>query len=261
MKIGLLGCGRIARFFHLDILANRSPFQLLAVADAAPEARATASEQAPGAALYDDYRALIERADVDSVVVCLPPALHVPAGVAAFQAGKHVYMEKPIARTAAEAAPLIEAWEASGRVGMMGFNYRYDPSFREARDVIRAGRLGEVVAVRSSFTSETRSLPRWKESRESGGGALLDLASHHIDLIRYLLGEEPIRGFASVRSDRVEDDHATFDLFLESGVTVQSFASLSSVHDHRLEVHGRDAFLRVDRFRRPSLSIRARPPT
>ena len=261
LKVGLLGCGRIARFFHLDILARRSPLRLVAVADADGRAREAAAARAPDAELYTDYRALIEQADVDSVVICLPPALHAPAGIAAFEAGKHVYMEKPIARTTVEAAPLVEAWERSGRVGMMGFNYRFDPAVREARRAIRDGVLGEIVAVRTTFTSESRPLPDWKESRAEGGGVLLDLASHHVDLIRFLLEEEPVRGFARLRSDRVEDDHATIELLLPSGTAVQSFFSLSSVHDHRVEVHGRDALLNIDRFRRPPSSIRRKPRT
>ena len=116
---------------------------------------------------------------------------------------------------------------------MIGFSYRFNPLHQEVRRHLQAEKLGKLVAVRSVFTTPPRRVPEWKQKRESGGGALLDLASHHVDLLRFWFNEEVHEVYANIRSQRVEADTATLELRLTNGLLVQSFFSTSSVDDDR----------------------------
>jgi predicted dehydrogenase len=249
LRIGLLGCGRAARLIHLDALAAVPALEVVAVADADRAHREAARARFPAAAAAADYRDVLANDAVDAVLVALPTSLHAEAACAAFGAGKHVYVEKPLARSVGEGEEIVAAWEASGRVGMVGFNLRFDPVYVRARDLVRAGAVGTPVAARTVFSAAPRALPPWKQRRATGGGALLDLGSHHADLVRFLFSEEFAAVSAAVRSRRTEEDTAVVTSRLASGLAVQSFFSLAATEDDRLEVHGDEGLLLADRYR------------
>lgn len=249
LRIGLLGCGRIVRAVHLPILTGLRGVELVGLAEADPERRAAAKQRAPRAAAYPGYEDLVGRPEVDAVVICLPPALHAGAAVAALDEGKHVYLEKPIATNLDDARRVVDASRKSTAIAMIGFNFRFSPLYRAARQEIQSGALGQLVGVRSVFAASSRPLPPWKLRRRTGGGALLDLASHHIDLVRFLTAREVGAVSAAVRSGRGEADTATLHLELADGLLVQSLFSLSSVDEDRIEVYGRAGKLTVDRYR------------
>jgi predicted dehydrogenase len=248
LSLALVGCGRIAQLVHLPVLTRLRGVRVAALAEPDPALREAAGRAAPGAALFADHDALLAAGGVDAVVVCAPTALHASVAVAAFAAGLHVYLEKPIATAADDAALVVDAWRRAGTVGMAGFNFRFHPGFAALRALVRDGALGEPVAVRTVFTSAARELPAWKRRRASGGGVLLDLASHHVDLARFLLDDEAAEVSARTRSLRTEADTAAVELRMRGGAMVQSFVSnAAGVDDHRVEVVGDRAAARVDR--------------
>jgi len=247
LRVGLLGCGRIARGVHLPLLQRMPGAKLTAIAESDAGSRAAASASAPGAAVFEDYRELIARAAVDAVIICLPPHLHADSAITAFEAGLHVYLEKPLAPSLAEGERVIAAWRVAGTVGMIGFNFRFHPQAREIRQRLRSGAIGKPLAVRSVFSILPHAIPDWKRERATGGGALLDLASHHVDLAYYLLGAPVVRAFAGVRSLEGEGDHAALQLELESGISMQTFVSLGAVEEHRMEIVGTGGKLVLDR--------------
>jgi myo-inositol 2-dehydrogenase / D-chiro-inositol 1-dehydrogenase len=249
VRVGLLGCGRISRMFHLEILQRLDGCTLAALADTDPARLAEAAAAAPGAARFGSYGELLEQADIDAVVVALPTAHHGDAAFAALELGKHVYVEKPLAATMSEAENIVAAWRRAGTAGAMGYVFRFHPLYRALRDAIASGAVGETVAVRTSFASAARDLPAWKRSRATGGGALIDLASHHIDLLRFLFGREIVEAGALVRTVVTEDDTALVELVLEGGLAVQTIASASAVQEDRIEIYGVDGKLVADRFR------------
>ncbi|GAA1735871.1 Gfo/Idh/MocA family oxidoreductase [Aeromicrobium alkaliterrae] len=145
-----------------------------------------------------DWRAVLERADVDVVDVCVPGHLHAEIAVAALEAGKHVIVEKPLANTLVEAEKMVDAARLARTRGirsMVGFNYRRVPALALARQHVADGRIGEVRQVRISYlqdwlVDETAPMS-WRLRRESAGsGALGDLGSHAVDQVRFLLGQE-----------------------------------------------------------------------
>ena len=180
------------------------------------------------------------------MVICAPPHLHAPTAVAAFDAGLHVYLEKPLAPSLAEAEPAVQAWQRARTIGMIGFNFRFHPQIARIRER-SAILIGDPLAVRAIFSILPHELPEWKRTRRTGGGVLLDLASHHVDLVHDLLGDEVTRVYASTRSLRGEHDHAGVQLELASGVIAQLFVSLGTVDENRLEIVGTDGKLVMDR--------------
>jgi myo-inositol 2-dehydrogenase/D-chiro-inositol 1-dehydrogenase len=247
IRIGLLGCGRIARIHHIPILARESGVELATLADPDPGRRADARASVPRARESSDWRAVLDDDSIDAVVICLPTGLHAAAARASFEAGKDVYLEKPVAMTLDGARDAARAWRASGRIGMVGFNQRFHPLVLKARDLIREGRIGRLIAARASTLSARRELPEWKRRRAEGGGALLDLASHHADLARFLFAEEVREVSASVRSIFSEDDDASITMTMESGLRMDSRVSFATVGESRFEVLGDQGRIVVDR--------------
>jgi myo-inositol 2-dehydrogenase / D-chiro-inositol 1-dehydrogenase len=260
LRLGVIGFGNVVRGIHLETLRRLRGVEVAAVAESDPRTRSEAERLLPHAAVVPSYEELLSNRDVRAVMVCLPSTSQAAAAVAALESGRHVYVEKPIATTLADARAVVDAWRRAGTVGMVGLNYRLHPHYRRAREVIRSGSLGDLVGARSVFSTPVAvQQPDWKMSRASGGGVLLDLGSHHVDLVHFLL-ERPVReAFAELRSQRGEDDSATLELRLDDGTLVQSFFSLSAVDEERFEVYGNAGKLTVDRCY--ALDVDVRPAT
>lgn len=248
VRVGVLGCGGIARAAHLPSLAGIPGARVVAVADPDAAHLAAARRFAPSAQAVGNFGAVLEMPDVDAVIIALPPALHTEAATSAIAHGKHVYLEKPSATSLADARRLLAAWEGSGLTAMIGFNYRRNPIVEQARRALGAGAVGMPIAARTVFATPARPTPSWKARRDGGGGVLLDLAVHHIDLIRFVLGAEVSAVSAELRSLESEDDTALVQLCLTNGCTVQSFFSLASVEEDRIDVFGTAGKLAIDRY-------------
>ncbi len=183
----------------------------------------------------------------DAAVICLPPALHAAAAIACFERGLAVYLEKPLALDCNEGAAILAAQAAAGRPGMMGFNFRFHPQYQQLWSAIRDGSLGTLVGGRSVFSVAARALPIWKRTRAGGGGALLDLGSHHADLARYLFAEDVVAVSARALSQRAEGDSAFAEFRLASGLIVQSFFSMSAMDEHRFDIYGQKGKFSMER--------------
>lgn len=168
--------------------------RLVAVADPEPGRADAAAEQYGFAAATTDWRELVDDPRVALVSVTAPNFLHAEIGVAMAAAGKHLWIEKPVGLTAADARAVAAAAARAGVQGGVGFNYRNAPAVEAARDLLRRGELGTVSHARFRLFSDYAAHPQgalsWRFSRDLGGpGVLGDLASHGVDLARYLLGE------------------------------------------------------------------------
>jgi predicted dehydrogenase len=147
------------------------------------------------------WKDLVKDPAVEALDNCLPNHLHLEPCLAAVRAGKHVFCEKPLGRSAAEARTLRDAAQQVGVVHMVGFNYRFLPAVQLARSLIDEGRLGRIHHLRARFADASFLDPdapfTWHQDAEiSGSNALLDLGSHLIDLARYLVGEPAAVGGA-----------------------------------------------------------------
>ncbi|GKQ35246.1 Gfo/Idh/MocA family protein [Streptomyces sp. A012304] len=157
----------------------------------------TAADRHGWAATETDWRALIERDDVDLVDICTPGDSHAEIAVAALAAGKHVLCEKPLANTVQEAETMARAAEAAydnGQLAMVGFNYRRVPATALARRMVAEGRLGTLRHVRVTYLQDWLVDPEfpltWRLRKElAGSGSLGDLGAHIVDLAQHLAGE------------------------------------------------------------------------
>ncbi|SDS80725.1 Gfo/Idh/MocA family protein [Actinoplanes derwentensis] len=169
--------------------------RFVAVADTATDDR---SQRAAAAFGFEhqltDWRDLIARDDVDVVCVTGPNFIHRDVAVAAAQAGKHLWVEKPAGRTSAETGEIVAAVQAAGVQAAAGFNYRNAPAVEYARHLVRSGRLGRIEHTAVRFCSDYSAHPdgalTWRFQNEfAGSGVLGDLVSHAVDLVRFVVGD------------------------------------------------------------------------
>ena len=246
VKLGIIGCGKVVRLLHLPALRRVKGARVTAVADPVEKARLEAARLAGRATVFADWRELLDRGDCDAVMICTPTVHHAECATQALAAGKHVYVEKPLASTLLQAQAVVQTWESAGLLGMIGFNYRHHPLFSRLHEVVNSGQLGKVIGARSLFTSSGDWVDEWRTKRSQGGGVLLDLAAHHIDLVHYVLGQ-PVAGVsAHVASERSEQDTAGVQMTLAEGAIVQCFVSLYGTDANRFEVFGESARATVD---------------
>ena len=234
-----------------------------------------AAEQAASrlgwASAETDWRALIERDDVDLIDICVPGDMHAPIAIAALQAGKHVLCEKPLANTLAEAQAMKAAADAAypgGARAMVGFNYRRVPALALARQLVEQGRIGALRHVRAVYLQDWLVAPEapmtWRmQADRAGSGALGDLGAHIVDLARYLTADE-ITGVSALASTFTGerplpdgpgtatvtvDDAVVFTARLASGA-LASFEATRCAAGHknglRIELNGTDGSLAFD---------------
>ena len=167
--------------------------RLVHAADTAPDRVVYAREVLGYERASTDYREVLADPEVEVVSICAPNLLHREIGVAAAEAGKPFWIEKPVGRNVEETAAVAAAANAAGLVTSVGFNYRHAPAVEHTRELIAAGALGRITNVRAVFFSGYASEPKgalsWRFDRElAGSGALGDLLSHVVDLLQYLVG-------------------------------------------------------------------------
>ncbi len=156
-------------------------------------------------ATFDDYRRLLDRKDIEAVVIATPPFLHAEMAVAALQAGKHVYCEKPVAITPETVHQVVKAARSSDRVFVTGQQLRSYRRLQAAVAKIRDGAIGEVLMVKAqrhaeSDLSHTGTSAEWFFDVEKSGGYLIEMSVHNLDLCNWAVGATPERaaGFGGI---------------------------------------------------------------
>ena len=203
LRAGVIGLGMMGRA-HVRVWDEMvDGVELVAVADTDAGALRDAIEGRE-ARPYADPNAMLAAEDLDLVSVVVPTSLHLPTTLAALDAGSHVLVEKPIAASRGEAEQMIEAAHAAGRMLTVGHIERFNPAIRELRRRLAANELGRIFEIRA-----TRLGPFPARIRDVG--VVVDLAPHDLDVMRYLLGSDPVRLYAETEQ-RIHTDHE--DLFV-----------------------------------------------
>lgn len=254
LRFGVLGCGLIAYWTHLRLIPRLRHACLVAAADPDPRARERA-HQLTGVPILDDPAALLARPDIDAVVISAPSHHHAALAITAAQAGKHIYLEKPVAIDRPSLQNLEAAVRTTGVRFATGFNRRHHPLFREARHLLHSGAIGSVRTVFTSFCEPAEAMPGWKLQRSTGGGVLLDLGSHHTDLLRWFLNAEVTHSECRLASRSTEHDEAWLQLRFSNGAESSSYFSFRAAPTDFFEFIGDAGTLRVDR-RRATLTPR-----
>ena len=178
-------------------------------------------------------------------MITVPPLLHADAAIACLNRGIHVYLEKPIAPTLAEAVAIHTEWKKAGVVGRMGYDSRFNPLCAELRQAVRGRECGDIIAFRTTFTTRLPDPHSWRDSVTTGGGALLDLASHHVDLLRFLSDDEIESVQASVWTDH---ESAAIQLVTRKGHHAQILVALGTTEENSIEIFGTRGKLRMSRY-------------
>ncbi|MBP1990061.1 Gfo/Idh/MocA family protein [Paenibacillus eucommiae] len=193
LRIAVIGAGSISAI-HLQAYADNSQVQLVAICDK-NEARAKEKAEKFGAAkIFTDYKQLLADPDIDAVSICTWNNSHAEISIAALDAGKHVLCEKPLCKTVAEAKLVEEAVHRSGKVLQVGFVRRYADNTQILRKFIEAGDLGEIYYAKASCLRRLGNPGGWfSDIEKSGGGPLIDLGVHVIDICWYLMGKPKVK--------------------------------------------------------------------
>jgi predicted dehydrogenase len=218
MRVAVIGAGWIAAD-HVDVLTKRDDVELAAVCDVD---RSRAERLAPeGANVYERWEDVLEREQAEAVWICTPPLAHREPALAALEAGVHVYLEKPVARTPDDAAAIVEAAAASDAVIAIGYQWHAT----EVLDDLRSALEGQQIALLAGHSIGPTGSRPWFLDRRQGGGNVLERGSHQIDLVRTVAGEvarvqaagsRVLLGQAEGAAGDIEDA-ATLVLQLESG--------------------------------------------
>ena len=215
-----------------------------------------------------DYHELLDRDDIHIINCCTPNYLHKDLLIDALNAGKNVYCDKPLAMNLAEAREILDTAENADAVHQMTFEYRFIPAIMRARQLIDEGFLGEPLSFRaaylhSGYTDPDRPMSWRLDKKQGGGGALFDLGSHVLDLVRYLLGEcrevfaatetfvkrRPVTKGSSEFVDVEVDDLALLLLRMENGSlgTVEASRIATGTNDELpIEIHGTQGSIKFD---------------
>jgi len=256
VRWGILGPGGIAREF-LRGSEGSATGKVVAIGTRNP-ARLDIAEHFPGLMIYDGYEALLADPDIDAIYIATPHPFHAEWAIKAAEAGKHVLSEKPAAMDAAEVEAMFAAATSAGTFLGEAFMYRLHPMTDFLLGLVRAGKIGELRMIRSSFGFAIPVfLPEHRLfNPELGGGAILDLGGYPMSMARLMAGAvegrddlEPIEisGFARNGPTEVEEIAVATATFA-NGVIAQMSVSLALWQDNFLHLMGNAGRLEVDSF-------------
>ncbi|BFH12273.1 Gfo/Idh/MocA family oxidoreductase [Paenibacillus melissococcoides] len=190
-KIAIIGCGGIANGKHMPSLKKLDNVQMVAFCDIIPERaeEAKAKYGAEDAKVYTDYKELLKDGSIDIVHVCTPNDSHAEITIAALESGKHVMSEKPMAKTAADARPMVEAAKRTGKKLTVGYNNRFRSDSQYLKKLCEDGTLGDIYYAKA-HAIRRRAVPTWGvflDEEKQGGGPLIDIGTHALDLTLWMM--------------------------------------------------------------------------
>jgi predicted dehydrogenase len=268
LGIGMVGYGFIGRVHTLSYLnlpyyykPMPARLKMVGVASVPVKDAQEGMEQAGFEFATDNWRDLIARDDIDIIEVCTPNCLHKEIIIESLKAGKHVNCEKPLAMDLAEAREIVEEADAHpDLISQVTFEYRYQPAMMRAKRLIEEGLLGRIYSARVAYLHSGNSDPSrplyWKiQKKYCGGGSLYDLASHVIDLTRFLIGDfkkvfsrleiftkkRPLPGKPGEFGEVDVDDLALIMFESQNGCigTIEGSKVATGANDeYRIEIHG-----------------------
>jgi predicted dehydrogenase len=212
IRIGIIGCGQIAQQ-HMSTYAKIADAKMVGFADISEQAVQSSAKEYGAEFATTDFRELLAREDIDAIDVCLHNNFHEPATVAALEAGKHVYCEKPMAGSYADALSMLNKAQEVGKLLHIQLATLYSNETRAAKELIETGRLGDVYHARSTgFRRRGRpyvdgyGAPSFVQKRNSAGGALYDMGVYHISQILFLLNNPDVERITGKTYQKVAID-------------------------------------------------------
>lgn len=254
LKVGIIGCGGIANGKHMPSIKAVNRVDMVAFCDLIEERAQKAAKEygTPDAKVYTDYKELLKDESIDIIHVCTPNRSHAQISIDALNAGKHVMCEKPMAKTAADARRMVEAAKASGKKLTIGYQHRHKPASQYVKSCIERGDLGEIYYAKA-YAIRRRGTPNWGvflNEYEQGGGPLIDIGTHSLDVTLYLMNNYKPRMVVGTKYKKVEhpeeanpwggwkegentlEDAAFGFIVMENGATITLDATWALNTDH-----------------------------
>jgi predicted dehydrogenase len=255
IRVCLVGAGRAGKV-HANSLFNHTPeAKVVGVVDASPEALRDTGDQFGIDARFDALEAALDDLEFEAVVITTPTFTHKSLAVTAAEAGKHVFVEKPMALTIPECDAMMAAAQRSGVLLQIGFMRRFAPEFVAAFERIQAGEIGRPMIIKS-LSHGPGLPPPWALDLKKSNGMLAEVNSHDWDCVRWLMGSNPQRVYAEVanfkgaaRGVEAADfyDNALVNIRFENG----GLGSISGVcpceygYDGRVEIVGERGIMQI----------------
>ncbi|MEM1722146.1 MAG: DUF362 domain-containing protein [Candidatus Jordarchaeales archaeon] len=256
VRVGVIGCGKIAEYLHLPGYASLNNVEIVAVADLNEERLEYVRQKFGVVDTHTDYLQLLEDPRIEAVSICTPPHLHKKMTVEAVEHGKHVLCEKPLATNVKEAYELLEEVKDSKFFVMPAFNYRFTPNVKIANEVISRGKIGEIKRANVIFKSDQRiwgAVTPFRFAEKTG--VLSDLGPHAVDLVHYLLGDVEEVSRVEARAERYNVyDRVSVELAMQSGAKVEvglQWFSDSMIPSFSWTIEGTKGTMKFDVLRSP----------
>jgi len=196
--IGVIGCGKMGMGVVRKLVGLDPRLKIRGLFDPDPDAiQGAVSELPPGVTVYECVGALVSAENIDWVMIASWNSFHAEQTVAAFNAGKHVFCQKPLATSMVDCREMYEAWKRSGMMFNIGFTLRYSPHYRKIKSLIDAGAVGRIISMEFNETLEFNHggfiHADWRRLRANAGTHLLEKCCHDIDLANWMVGSRPSR--------------------------------------------------------------------
>jgi predicted dehydrogenase len=228
-RLGFLGVGWIGHH-RMRAIAEANAVDIAAVSDPSAAMVAQATQLAPGAKAVSTFDELLDQ-DIDGVVIATPTALHAEQSIRALRRGKAVFCQKPLGRTGEEVRAVVAAARSANRLLAVDLSYRFTQAMQRIRSLVHGGELGQIFAVELTFhNAYGPDKPWFYDPKQSGGGCVIDLGVHLVDLALWVLDFPTVARTSSSlfskgkplssQADQAED-YAIATLDLDSGATVQ----------------------------------------
>ena len=197
-KIGIIGLGGIAQLVHLPNLTKLSNVNVVSVAEINKNRLNTIADKFNIPERHTDYKELLNKSEIEAVIIATPTSTHKEVAVTCLKAKKDILVEKPLARTYAEAKPIVDAAKRNKKKIMVGMNLRFRPDAMLLRSILNSGELGDAFYIKCTWVRRQSSKEKWFTRKvESGGGVIIDLGISLLDLSLWLLDYPPVESVST----------------------------------------------------------------
>jgi predicted dehydrogenase len=265
IRVCLVGAGRVARV-HANSLVNHVPGgELVAIVDNNANALDSAADTFRIAGRFKALEEAVDGISFDAVIITTPTFLHKEHAEIAADAGKHIFLEKPMALNLDECDDIINAVERNGVILQMGFMRRFDPEFEAAAKRIQAGEIGRPMMIKS-LTHGPGLPPPWARDLKTSNGNLAEVNSHDWDCTRWLMSSNPKRVYVEVANFKGKARGVTTENFYDNSLVNIRFESggLGSIsgicpcdygYDARVEIVGEKGIMQIGEMRGQAIIV------
>lgn len=256
IKLGIIGMGRMG-ITHYSIINSHPNVNIIAVADPSGLILTMMNKYLP-VKTFKDYNELINESTPDAILVCTPPNLHFPIIKKAAEQGIHVFAEKPFTTKYSEASELANIYLGNRLINQVGYVNRFNDVFIKVKAFLNNNVIGKVIRFKSEMFScsitQSDESSGWRSSRESGGGAVFEMASHAIDLVNFMIGKpDKVTGSSlnHIYSKKVEDAVSSTFLY-KNGISGTLYVNWSDSSyrkpTNKIEIFGDDGKILADQY-------------